>query len=306
VQTLELTFDVSAACNIGIPLHVAASLHLPDAINSETAPPEMSLIFAIHGGGYTRQYWHPTFAEETYSFAEFFTKKGQVVLAIDMLGMGRSSKPEDEALLSRATIATAHDSALRQAIEGLSNGQWSKAQHVEVTGMGHSMGGMMIITQAAAFGGMNRLASLGWANAPMQLDDMDSEEMQPSALPTGYLPAPREAMRGFFYAGDVSLEIIEADEAHGSLTPSCMGRDALTPAIVKNAAAALKIPVLVVQSSIDTSSDPQSEAGYFTGSPDVQTQILEGAAHCQNFASNRAEHWAALHQWMENTSPARV
>src|SRR5690606_9475925 len=157
----------------------------------------------------TRQYWHPTFAEETYSFAEFFPKKGQAVLAIDMLGMGRSSKPAAEALLSRATIPTAHDSALRQAIEGLSNGQWSKAPNVEVIGMGHCMGGMMIVTHAAALRGMTQLASLCWANAPMLLGGMDSEEMQPSTLPTAYLPAPRNAMRGFFYADDESLEINE-------------------------------------------------------------------------------------------------
>ena len=160
----------------------------------------------------------------------------------------------------------------------------------------------MIITQAADYPAFDRVAVIGWANEPMVLGDTDPETLRADLIPAGYLPTPRVPMRGFFYAPDVPLDLIEADEASGSTTPSCLGRDALTPGIVQDAAARIAVPVLVVQSEIDTSSAPDREPDYFTSAPDVELQQLEKAAHCQNFASNRAEHWQRLDAWIGRTA----
>ena len=62
------------------------------------------------------------------------------------------------------------------------------------------------------------------------------------------------------------------------------------------------MPVLVVQSVIDTSPAPEREPAYFSASPMVELQILDQAAHCQNFAGNRAQHWAQLNDWIDRTS----
>jgi pimeloyl-ACP methyl ester carboxylesterase len=253
------------------------------------------LIFAVHGGGYTRAYWHPPFADDSYSFARWFTAQGKAVLTIDMLGMGESSRPEPESSLSGSIIAAAHAEALRQVVT-----QWGGP--VSVSGVGHSMGGMMIIAQAAAHPAMDRVAVLGWANEPMILGDTDVASLQAGLIPSGYLATPRAPMRRLFYADDVPAELIEADEAHGSTTPVTMGRDALTPGIVHQAAARIAVPVLVVQSAVDTSPAPDKEPAYFSGSPAVELQILEGAAHCQNFAGTRGEHWAQLNAWIDRTS----
>jgi len=128
----DLLLDVTPSLGLGEPANVAATLHCPAAL------PEgpVDLLFAVHGGGYRRSYWHPVFADETYSFARWFTDRGKAVLAIDMVGMGESSRPEPERRLSRAGIAAAHASALNQVIERL-------GRPVNVTGIGHSMGGML-------------------------------------------------------------------------------------------------------------------------------------------------------------------
>lgn len=292
MNSQDLTIDVTAAAAIGEPVHIAATLHLPDALPDE----RLDLIFALHGGGYTRGYWNPAFADDSYSFARFFTDRGKAVLAIDMLGMGQSSTPEPESKLSRATIAAAHAAALGDVVARLKG-------PLSITGIGHSMGGLMIITQSADYPVFDRVAVIGWANEPMVLGDTDPDSLRADLIPSGYLPTPRVPMRGFFYAPDVPLDLIEADEASGSTTPSCLGRDALTPGIVHGAAAKVAVPVLVVQSAIDTSSAPDREPAYFTGSPDVELHQLEGAAHCQNFASTRAEHWRRLNAWIDRTSP---
>jgi pimeloyl-ACP methyl ester carboxylesterase len=291
MKSTDMMIDVTSAVNIGEPVEIAATLHLPD----DMPDGPLHLIFAVHGGGYTRSYWNPKFADESYSFARYFTGRGKAVLAIDMLGMGQSSRPEPESRLSRMTIASAHASALDQAVRALD-------RPVSVTGLGHSMGGLMIITQAAAHLGLDRVCVIGWANEPMVLGDMDVATLQAGLIPSGYLATPREPMRKLFYWPDVPQELIDADEANGSTTPACLGRDSLTPGIVHAAAAQIAVPVLVVQSEIDTSPAPDKELAYFSASPSTELQRLDKAAHCQNFATNRRAHWFAVDGWIDRTA----
>jgi len=286
----EIKLDVTSA-GLAQPAQIAASLHLP----AQTDKSPDQLILAIHGGGYHRAYWDPPFADASYSFARWFTDQGKAVLAIDMLGMGQSSRPEPESDLSTAIIAAAHAEALRQIVA-----RWDAK--VSVTGIGHSMGGMMLIAQAADYPDMDRIAVLGWANEPMILGDADVATLQAGLIPSGYLATPRPPMRRLFYWDDVPLALIEADEATGSTTPATLGRAALTPGIVHDAAARIHVPVLIVQSAVDTSPAPQKETAYFSGSPKVTLQILEAAAHCQNFAGTRVQHWRRLNHWIDATS----
>lgn len=290
MNSTDMIIEVTSAVDIGEPVHIAATLHLPE----EMPDGRLDLIFAVHGGGYTRNYWHPHFADDSYSFARFFTGNGKSVFTIDMLGMGHSSTPEPESRLDRMKIAAAHSAALAHCVAELD-------RPVSVTGLGHSMGGLMIITQAAAHQGLDRVAVLGWSNQPMVLGDTDVASLQANLILSGYLATPREPMRKLFYWSDVPTELIEADEAGGSTTPACLGRDALTAGIVHAASAQIAIPVLVVQSEIDTSPAPEREAEYFSNSPSVELQTLQNAAHCQNFASNRKSHWTQINDWIDRT-----
>jgi pimeloyl-ACP methyl ester carboxylesterase len=290
MKSTDMIIDVTSAVDIGEPVHIAATLHLPE----EMANDRLDLIFSIHGGGYTRNYWHPHFADDSYSFARFFTGQGKAVFAIDMLGMGQSSRPVPESKLDRTKSAAAHAAALSHCVAAL-------GRPVSVTGLGHSMGGLMIITQAAAHEGLDRVAVLGWSNQPMVLGDTDVASLQAGLIPTGYLATPRTPMRKLFYWPDVPTDLIEADEANGSTTPACLGRDALTPGIVHEASAQIGVPVLVVQSAIDTSPAPERELEYFSHSPNIELQILENAAHCQNFASTRRLHWNHINDWIDRT-----
>ncbi len=295
MKSIDMMLDVTSATGLPGQTFIAATLHLPDGMDSRPS----QLIFAIHGGGYSRIYWNPSFADDSYSFARWFTGKGKAVLAIDMLGMGDSSRPEPESSLSGAIIAAAHAEALRQVVT-----QWGDP--VDVTGVGHSMGGMMIIAQggaqSAAHPAMDRVAVLGWANEPMVLGDTDVTTLQKGLPGSGYIATPRTPMRKLFYGDDVPLALIEADEAHASTTPVTLGRESLTPGIVHKAAAMIAVPVLVVQSVIDTSPAPDKEPAYFSASPAVELQILSAAAHCQNFAGTREAHWQRLNDWIDRTS----
>lgn len=295
MRTIELRIDVAAVT--GIPgTEVAASLHLPDALSDAA----IELLFCVHGGGYTRGYWHPAFEGfPGYSFAEHLTARGRTVLAIDLLGMGESSKPEPETLLSRAKVAAASHQAVTQIVRGLQDGRWARAARVIVTGIGHSIGGLMVITQAAGHPSFDRVAVLGWSNQPMVLGDTDPATLAASITP-GYLASPRQTMRALFYAADVPLALIEADEACGTKTPACLGRDALTPGIVHAASAAIASPVFVMHSDVDTSPAPHGEVAFFSGSCDVTLMVLEDTAHCHNFGVLRHRLWDRLDRWIDS------
>jgi len=290
----ELRVDVAEATGIA-GAALAASLYLPDAV-----PDDLELLVCLHGGGYRRDYWHPAFQGFSgYSFAEALTEKGRAVLAVDLLGMGDSSRPEPETLLDRAKIAAANDVAVKLVATGLRDGRWAKASRLRVTGVGHSIGGMMVITQQAAHRSFARLAVLGWANQRMVLGDTDPETLALSIQP-GYLATPREMMRGLFYAADVPLALVAADEAAGSTTPACLGRDALRPGIVHGASAAVTCPVFLAHGVVDTSPAPHQEPGYFKGSSDVTLLVLQGSAHCHNFARTRQVLWDRLDAWLNS------
>lgn len=293
MKSTDMVFDVTSVLGTDVlgesqKAHIAATLHLPD----DMPDGPLQLIFAIHGGGYSRIYWHPHFADESYSFVRWFTDHGKAVLAIDMLGMGESSRPEPESALSGTIIEQAHANALAQAMDRI-------GRPLSVTGIGHSMGGMMIIAQAAAHPIFDRVAVLGWANESMVLGDTDVASLQADLVPSGYLHTPRAEMRKLFYWNDVPSALIEADEAHRSATPATLGRQALTPGSMHEDAARICVPVLVVQSAIDTSPAPEKELSYFSSAPSAELQILSDAAHCQNFAGNREQHWRDLNAWID-------
>ncbi len=296
MKTAELRIEVSTAAGIA-NAQLAASLHMPDTIPRGCA---LELLVCLHGGGYRRRYWHanyPGFAG--YSFAEHLTAKGYAVLAVDLLGMGESTRPELETVLSRLKISAANDQATRYVVAGLTDGTFARAGKVTVTGVGHSIGGMMVITQQAGHRSFDRLAVLGWSNEPMMLGDADPATMAAGIRP-GYLASPRVVMRALFYAPDVPLALIEADEADGSLTPACLGRDALQPGVVHQAAAEIACPVFVMHGAVDTSPRPHAEVGYFRASPDVTLMVLPETAHCHNFATLRHRLWDRLDSWISS------
>jgi pimeloyl-ACP methyl ester carboxylesterase len=295
MKTVDFRIDVSGATGLAEGAELAMSLHLPDEIPVGGL---LELLVCVHGGGYHRGYWHPTFIGHAgYSFAEHLTANGRAVLAVDLLGMGESTQPDPETKLSRAKVAAANHHATRQVAQGLTDGRWAQAGRVTVTGVGHSIGGMMVITQQAAHKSFDRLAVLGWANEPMLLGDTDPVALAATIQP-GYLMTPRALMRTLFYIPDVPLALIEADEAIASPTPACLGRDALLPGIVHEAAASIACPVFVMHGSTDTSSNPYGEPQYFKNSTDVTLMLLHDTAHCHNFETHRHELWNRLDRWI--------
>jgi pimeloyl-ACP methyl ester carboxylesterase len=271
------------------------------------APPHGSrlrgeLLVALHGATCDHRYFHAEFARhEGYSFAEHFTGLGYHVLTIDHPGMGSSTRPEPERLLTRDVVAAVNDHVTRAVAQGLGAGRWFDLQPMSalsITGVAHSMGGMLGIVQQARHRSFARLAVMGWSNIGVRFEGANAAGMAEAAQREGYLPAPRALTRALFHAADVPSDLIDEDDARTSLTPANLGRAAMTPGIVAAEAAQLDCALLLLFGEIDTSPDPHAEVAFYRASRDITLVLLRGSAHMHNYASTRRAGWQRLAEWL--------
>ena len=59
----------------------------------------------------------------------------------------------------------------------------------------------------------------------------------------------------------------------------------------------MKAPVFLGFGDRDLTAHPRNDAAFYTASDDITVFVLEGAAHCHNFAANRHELWDRLATW---------
>lgn len=300
-QTIDL--DITAITPFDTAQHVSATLFAPDDAGRGES---LELIVALPGGGYTRNYYHPAFdAPPGYSFAEDFTARGYAVLALDHYGTGASSQPTDEQKLSRAMIAEGNHRLTLHAIEGLEDGRWFgdlAGRALRVTGVGHSMGGMMVITQQGLFSSFDRMVVAGWTNYDLKIPGVPLDLLRSHVQPAGYNQAPPELMRHFFFSSDVPADLIEADEAHRTVTNATMANDSVKAGVTRAEAERISCPIFLFYSDNEVTDEPEREVGFYTAARDITLFRLDGMAHIHNFEAKRSLWWDRLDRWIASTA----
>ncbi|MDI1297494.1 MAG: alpha/beta hydrolase [bacterium] len=295
-----LSLPVQTTVDFGEPLRIAGTLAVPDRKPAEP----LDLLVCLHGGTYSRWYWDAQIdGQPGYSFTDYCLAQSKAVLAFDALGMGDSSQPANEALLSVQVGAQAHNLALRAVLDRMDAGEWGTGlagRARRVTGIGHSMGGMLTIVQQAAWASFDQVAVLGFTNIGLAMTDEVRAAIGEQVAGPGYGAANRATMRGYFHATDVPDAVIAADDARASLTPNSYGRRAIIPGGVAAEAAAITTPVYLHFADIDVSPDPYAEPACYRGSRHVTLTTLPDAAHCHNFASTRQQSWATVNHWIDH------
>ncbi len=298
MQQIRQAFNVSAVTPFSATQTIAGWLFLPDSIGS-VAP--QSLVVCLPGGTYSKSYFHFSvdgYAE--YSMAEYFTERGHLLLALDHLGVGDSSQPEEERLLTRELHADVHHEVVKTILEQLARGIASSSlppmTGLSITGVGHSMGGMILVTQQGRHSSYDRIAALGWVNVPAAVPPLN---LLPPDDSSGYLPANRVDTRTVFYMEDVPDPVIEADEKAATTISVTLLRELLTPGISLEEARRIKVPVFIGFGERDMSLDPYIEPSAYSSSSDVTLYILKDSGHCHNLSSTRQSLWRRLCDWIE-------
>ncbi len=313
---IDLRFDLTNRISLEGKHTVAGWLFLPPVAKINGNVP---LLFCLPGGTYSKAYYHlevPGYPG--YSFAQHMSELGFVVVAIDHLGVGESSAPEDPLTITHEIAAAANAMVARELRHQMASGTLHKAlppiRRPEVVGIGHSMGGMLATVQQARWNSFDAVAILGWGNlsfglsaevpfAPPDGSATMSQILQRVAQIAreqfhGHAKPPRKAMRRAFYLEDVPAAVIEADEAASSTLPGILGVLGTVEGIVKAEAGKITCPVFVGWSEREAFGDPYGEVSVYSGSKDVTLFILEGAAHCHNFATTRTKLWNRLAAWV--------
>ena len=299
MRTINLSWDVTHLTPFISKVDLCGSLFLPDKFGDHV-PETLTLVVCLHGGCCSRSYFHPPYLNPSYSFAEFMTDRGYLVLALDNLGMGESSRPEPESKLTLSMIAEANHLATQQCVQALRSNQWgtlAESTSMTVAGLGHSMGGMLITYQQAHYKSFDRLIVAGWSNLPLELAGAKVEAMKVALPPSGYIPTDRSQMRALFHLPDVAEAVITVDNQHSSLTPVTLATAALTPNVVVASAANIFCPVLLAYGEVDVSPAPEKEPEFFSNACDKTLLCVAGNAHLHNFANARSDIWEGIAEW---------
>lgn len=321
----DVEVDVSGVCEIDAPLTVRATVHLPPRVSLGDG---VTVLFALPGGGYSRGYFDMHFAgHDSYSQADHHCARGQVVVAIDHLGVGTST-PEVCAQVRAEDIAAANHAAVSRIAELLESGEavpgYPGISIAKRVGVGQSMGGAITVIMAARHRTYDAVAVLGFSAIHTVLPFPDQSESQEVADRVGgerrdadpgtqSVAATAARIPDFLYPffwSDVPEDIVAADTrggyplraeapSFGSVTlPSC-AIAMLSPGYIADDAASIDVPVFIGAGARDVMTTPLREPAAYETATDATIFVVPRMAHMHNFASTRTVLWDRLATWVD-------
>lgn len=319
MSCLDLRIDVSAAvpANVsgGEKQELAVWVFIPEAVH--TLAPATRVVTLLAGGTYDRRYYHfEVPGHGPYSMAQYLADAGNIVLVIDHLGVGLSSRPAHPNGATREVVAGATHAAVTQICERLQSGtlsaQCPPLEPLLRIGMGHSMGGMLLVTGQSQWATYDRIAVLGYTVAGVHLhlgerlvpaeDIMKTLGTQAAGDTSSYVRNDRTALRRTFHWEDVPDAVLAVDDSMLVDVPKVISLEALTRSVIRADAARISCPVFIGLGERDVSPAPYQEPSYYHGSRDVTLFILPRSGHCHSFASTRLQLYDRLLGWIDDTS----
>jgi pimeloyl-ACP methyl ester carboxylesterase len=316
-ETVEST-DVRLAVETAAlgPLEMCARIVAP--AEPDAAAP---VLFCVPGMSYGKEYWDVPLAG--YSFARFAAAAGHVVIAVDNVGTGESSRPADSDAVTLAAMATANAAAAQEALARLAAGDLlpglAPIAAGPPVGVGHSLGGCLVLLQQAEHSTFGALAVLGFSNQPLEgiYEDHEREAELTDAgrfawatehLPPklwgarweeldSYFELPRENFTELFYAPGTAAEVIAADGEGATSVPRGAAIETTIPRVSAAAAEKVDVPVLLAYGATDLSPDPLAEVATYPAATDITLLRLANSAHCHNLSPDRELLWDRLLGW---------
>jgi alpha-beta hydrolase superfamily lysophospholipase len=174
---------------------------------------------------------------------------------------------------------------------------------IVTVGGGHSIGGMVTVTQQARHGTYEAIMILGYSAVGPDRDyrdaDLPATPIQ-SHVAAGYVTVDRCALRSMFHHGSVPAAVLRIDDE--LLVPAPLGLldQARTPGIISTDAAEVNVPVLTCFGDGDAVVAAHAEPAMYPRSNDVALLVLTRSGHCHNFAEGRELLWNRMHAWIQS------
>ena len=319
VLKIDLRVEIAGRLAKGERLSTAVTVVAP---HGRREPQARMVLFAWPGGGYSRQYFDLQLRDRRdYSQAEYHAGHGHVFVACDHIGVGESSLPEGA--FNHAEIAAINAFTATEVLERLRDGTVDERlppiDQPTTIGLGQSYGGLLLTILQAEHPTFDGVAMLGWSAVctTVSTSQLSERELQSRMASNRGVDHP---YRGVFHYHDVPDDIVTEDltgyperpdrprpawaTAHmpggPNLSPE---RGPLGPNVVVGEAAAIEVPVLVVNGEVDVCPNPRSEPAAYVSSADITTFVVPRSGHMHNFAGTRHLLWRRIESWAGGVAP---
>lgn len=314
---------LAASCEqVEIPVSLAPNLPKNQKIAGQHCTPSSpsivrSVDVLVPGGSYDSLYWDFPFNNGQYSYVNRTLAANRATFSFDRIGSGKSSKPLSAAVTFQAEAYTMH-----QVV------QWLKANrnYNDVTSIGHSVGSVVAIQEAAVYKDVDRLVVTGFLHSPnFKVITTLGTAFYPAALDPqfagkgldpGYITTMPGQREKAFYSSSADRAVIAYDEAHKAIISlvSLQGvvTHGLAPALLNNSRN-VTVPVLTIAGDqdilcgppiigVDCSSSETVKAyekNYYTKAASLTAHVVPDTGHNLPLHPSADQSFHAIDQWIQ-------
>jgi len=305
----NVTFPVTLSVNDHTVYNVIGELCSRGSIHNKT------IQIALHGSTYSHIYWDWPYQPEIYSYARYATAAGYAVLSLDRIGSGQSGHPPADAVTIGSNAYIVH-----QIVQTLRGGSlvvpsFGRIRAERVALVGHSLGSVISIAEAATYGDVDGVALTGVSHTvgPALGDALSS--LYPANLdphfagrniPDGYLTSQPGLRNVFYHAPFFDPNVLALDEQTKETTTTGELATAL-PAL--DLSTAIHVPVLVVVGDYDAafcgaptcsaSGSLNNEPGFYPADACTETAAIPGTGHDLNLHYTAPLSYVTILSWMD-------
>lgn len=313
-RSIELRLDAELTLDGEAALQVAASVRLPGRVDDASIA-----LVCLAGGNMNRRYYDLRVeGDDSFSFAAQMTARGFIVVTIDHLGLGDSTRPADGYALTADVIVAANAHATTQILARLRGGRLADEvpalPALRSLGVGHSMGAMLTVLQQAHSHPHAGIALLGFSTrglptfVPEDVRALSASEVRARLVEFAQrmfvVPYPRirgsgggeknAALYGSSGADPRGVAALKAATDCLLPVPAFLS---MVPGNVAPEAARIDVPVLLMLGEHDMAGPPDEAPRAFVASPDVRLEILPGAGHSHFLFASRVQLYERLATW---------
>lgn len=306
-------------------LEIAVDIFLPDAVHLR---PGVRVLFCQPGGALDKGYFSLTLedGDQQFNFAAHMNARGFIVIALDHLGVGASSRPRDGFALTPAVLIAANAQAVARLGEQLREGTLHAAlpalRDFIAIGVGHSMGAMLSTMQQARHTSYAAVALLGFGTRGLPdylspearecADDAARANARISELARalGDDPYPRLAIEGgragSIYGGGADRRAVAALAGARTNLLAVAGLFSMIPGSTAPDCSKIETPVFLGVGDRDISGVAHEIPTSFSGSRDVTLVVLPETGHSHFLFVSMTYLCERLASWIDTCFPAGI